>query len=236
MNRRDLLATVGIAAASAGCLSPSDSGPQSDTGTPTDTRPRTDTPATPGVPQAGDEFAGAACPSFPAPDRTVCHHTAGADAEVVLAAEPELFDPERGDDTVESLSFTLYNYSEWTVSCNPDDWAIHEHAGGTWSFVAPQGPIREPLHVLAPGDSLRWELPEMTHPSPGGDDTYRVDTALEAGVYAFSVTGTYGERGLTETPSGEPPAETAFVALFRLGSAIGGAGASATARTDAPGE
>lgn len=232
MHRRDLLATVGVAAAAAGCLSPMDNGSPADSGTPTDSRHRTDTPNTSGVPTASDEFAGTTCPSFPEPDRTVCYHTAGEDADVVLAAEPELFDPERGDDTVESLSFTLYNHSEWSVSCNPYDWAIHEHSGGTWSFVAPQGPVREPLHILAPGDSLRLELPEMTHPSPGGDDSYRVDAALEPGVYAFSVTGTYGGTDLPETPAGEPPDRTAFVALFRLGSAIGGAGETTTAGTD----
>jgi hypothetical protein len=34
------------------------------------------------------------------------------------------------------------------------------------------------------------------------------------------VTGTYGGTNLTETPTGDPPAETAFLALFELESAI----------------
>lgn len=234
MHRRALLSGLATAAA-AGCLG--QGGGTDGDGTPTGTPPSRGTWDDVGTeegkrPPASDEFEGVACPELRDADRTVCYHTNARESAVVLSVYPELFDPDRGDDTVEDLQFTLGNASEWAVQVNPYDWAIHRRDGSSWTQVAPSGPIKEPLHVLEPGRTLEWELPEMTHPSPGGDDTYRVDTPLEPGVYAFSVTGRYGGTGLTETPTGEPPSgRTAFVALFRLESPVGGAGETATEST-----
>ena len=227
MHRRRLLAGL-AAAASAGCLGRSGGEQSSPTGARTATATARTETDTPGVPTASDTFAGTSCPEYTDADRTVCYHTAPEGADVVLSAEPEVFDPESGDNIVQTLRFTLYNQGEWTVLVNPYDWTIHRRDGSSWSRVAPEGPRSEPLYILEPGATLEWELPEMTHPSPGGDDTYRVDASLEPGTYAFSVTGSYDGTNLTETPSGEPPAETAFVALFRLDSPVGGAGATVT--------
>ena len=229
MERRELLTAFGTAVATAGCVAPTD-GPDDATpgpGTRTGTGSRTETPA-PEIPAPSDEFAGTACPAFTDADRTVCYHTA-AGSDVLLAADPERFAPDPDDNTVEAIRFTLYNRSEWTVRVNPYDWAIHRADGSSWSRVAPEGPTNDPLSVIEPGGSLRWELPEMTHPSPGGSDTYRVDTPLSAGTYAFSVTGSYDGTARRETPSGAPPARTAFVALFRLDSPVGGGGRTRTA-------
>lgn len=226
MHRRTLLASLATAA-TAGCLG------QASDSDPTETPPSRGTWDDVGteegnLPPASDEFEGVACPDLRNADRTVCYHTDSRDEDVVLAPESEVFDPDRDDDIIEDLRFTLGNTGKWAVQVNPYDWAIHQRDGESWSQVAPEGPVREPLATVEPGSTLQWELPEATHPSTSGGP-YRVDTALSPGVYAFSVTGSYGAAGLTATPTGEPPeGTTAFVALFRLDSPIGGAGTTAT--------
>jgi len=234
MHRRTLL--VGLATtATAGCLGQGEgsSGDPTATSSPPSRGTWDDVGTEPGNrPPASDEFDGVACPDSRAADRTVCYHTNGRDSDVVLSTYPEVFDPDRGDDTVEALTFTLGNAGEWAVHVNPYDWAIHHRDGDSWTQVAPNAPIKEPLYVVEPGQTLEWELPEMTRPPPGGDDSFRVDTPLEPGVHAFSVTGQYGRAGPTDTSSGEPPAgTTAFVALFRLASPVGDAGKTATEST-----
>lgn len=226
MHRRRLLASLAVAAG-AGCLGRSGGDQLSPAGARTDTTPQ--------VPTASDTFAGISCPEYPDADRTVCYHTSTGDTDAVLTADPEVFDPDDGDNTVETLRFTLRNRGEWTVLVNPHDWAIHRRDGSSWSRVAPAEPASEPLYSLEPGETLEWGLPERTHPSPGGDETYRVDTSLDPGTYAFSVTGRYDGTDLTETPSGEPPDRTAFVALFRLDTAVGRTGETRTVRTNTPG-
>jgi len=253
MKRRGLLTGLGMAVTAAGCVgpggfpesgtptestAPGDTGTPTDSGTPGDTGTSTDsgtpgdtgtsTDTAPEIPDASNAFAGDVCPSYTATERTVCYHTATESDDVVLAADPEVFDPEGGDSAVEALRFTLYNRSEWTVHLNPYGWGIHRRDGSSWSRVAPDGLIADPMYLLEPGRSLHWELPEMTHPSPGGSDTYRVDTALKTGTYAFSVTGRYELPSDTGSPTAEPPAETTFLALFRLVSPVGTATETAT--------
>ncbi|MBX0323841.1 hypothetical protein EGH21_12450 [Halomicroarcula sp. F13] len=222
MQRRALLATVGAALGSAGCLSTGD--PPADASTGDDAVTSTDDPATTDertpsadVPDATDVFDGFDCPSFDdGADRTVCYHTATDDA-VVLTAEPEVFDPYGGDDDVETLSFVLYNRSEWTVGFNPYDWSLHRFEGeGEWTKVGPDGPVPEPLSLVESGETYRWAVPSASGPSPS-DDARRLDRSLSPGVYAFGVTGGYQ---VVDDSTDAPAERTEFVALARVETAI----------------
>lgn len=223
MQRRSLLATVGAVLGSAGCLSTDD--PPADTPSGDDAVTSTDEPTattderTPSddVPDATDVFDGFDCPSFDdGADRTVCYHTA-TDEDVVLTAEPEVFDPYGGDDDVETLSFVLYNRSEWTVGFNPYDWSLHRFEGdGEWTRVGPDGPIPEPLYLCEPSETYRWEIPSASGPTPN-DDARRLNLSLSPGVYAFSVTGGYQ---IVDDSTDAPEGRTEFVALARVETAI----------------
>lgn len=238
MHRRTLLAGLATAA-TAGCLGRG--GRTAGDETATGTGDATGTPPSRGTwddvgteagkrPPASDAFEGFDCPSVRDTDRTVCYHTNGRDSAVVLSAYPEVFNPDRDDDTVEDIRFTLGNAGERTVQINPYDWVIHRRDGASWTQVAPEGPVIDPLTTVDPGETLRWALPESSHPSPS-DGPYRADTALSPGLYAFSVVGRFSETPLTGTPAGTPTDRTAFVALFRLESPIGGAGETTTEST-----
>lgn len=224
MQRRTLLATVGTVLGSTGCLSTDD--PPANTPSGDDTVTSTDEPTvttderTPGVdvPDATDVFDGFECPSFDdAADQSVCYHTA-TDEAVVLTAEPEVFDPYGGDDNVETLSFGLYNRSAWTFGVNPYDWSLHRFEGdGEWTKVAPDGPIREPLYLLDPGETYRWKIPSHSGPTPNDDNVRYLDVSLSPGVYAFSVTGSYQ---IVDDSTAAPEGRTELVALTRVETAI----------------
>ena len=239
MDRRALLASLtATLAGTAGCVSgetpggrpaftstePEPADPtQSDGPTTTDgTDAGTATGESPEPAPASDAFADVECPSFDdRADRTVCYHAAypagstGTDADLLLTAEPEVFDPDLDDATVETLEFTLYNRSDWSISFNPYDWGIERRADGGWTHVAPDA-VPEPLVAVGPGGTMRWELPSEPHPSPS-DGTYRLRVALDPGVYAFDITVSYGGFAVeTATETSPPDERVELVALFRV--------------------
>lgn len=223
MRRRTMLASIAALAGTAGCVSTGESPgeqPTSDSVTPsptddhTDTRTMTETPTSP--PDATDVFADFDCPSFDDnADETVCYHAAeAAESDLLLTAEPQVFDPALRDGDVETLEFVLYNRSEWSVSFNPYAWGIERHDdGGGWTHVAPEM-HPEPMTEVAPGLTMRWELPSAPHPSPS-DDVQSLSVALDSGVYAFHLTVGYGGIS-TETDASPPEKRVELVALFRV--------------------
>lgn len=238
MRRRTFLASsvpalAGIASL-AGCLGEAGSpgtSPAPGTGAgpattePTEPGPssRTSPPTEPGVapapPPATDVFADIGCPSFvESADRTVCYHAVDpSSADVVLGVDPEVFDPDLGDSTIETLTFTLYNRSEWHFHFNPYGWGIERLEDGTWDHVEPEA-VNPLLTVMPPGETHAWELPSQVHPTPRDDDRMVLDVALPAGVYAFHIHGSFGTDLVgTSTPTDEPPEERVeCVGLFRL--------------------
>ena len=233
MQRRTFIAaSLPIVAAAAGCVGGAGR-PGASPGTGSDdadatpgTSTTTDPPgsARPPAPAlASDVFAGFDCPSFDdAADRTVCYHEVDPTrADVVLGVDPEVFDPHLDDDTVETLTFTLYNRSDWHFRFNHYAWGIERLEDGEWVHVAPEA-YPEPLMELPPGRTYTWELPSEPHSSPNRDRSMRLDVALSAGVYAFHVAGSFGpEFGTRETsadtPTADPPdGRVECVGLFRL--------------------
>lgn len=218
MNRRTLLAALGTAVAGAGCLTPAGGPDDTVTPLPTETANETATPTSPPTPS--DTFEGLPCPSVEDADRTVCHHTAGESADVVMVADPEVFDPATATES-DTVGFTLYNRGEWTVLTNPYDWSIYRFDDDAWVDATPERAVAEPLYILEPGQSMDWQL--ITGPEQASMPGYAaLDLSLDPGTYAFGVTGHYSGTNLTETPTGDPPDErTAFLALFELESAVG---------------
>lgn len=221
MRRRTLLTSFATLAATAGCVSggeapaeqPTDDATPSPTDVHTDTRTMTDTPASP--PDATDVFADFDCPSFDDnADETVCYHAADG-SDLVLTAEPEVFDPSLGDDDVETLEFVLYNRSEWPVSFNPYAWGIERYDDGEWSHVAPEM-HPEPMTEVASGSTMRWVLPAESGHEPADDD-HPLSVALDAGVYAFHISLSYGAVSMdTPTDAPKPDERVELVALFRV--------------------
>lgn len=228
MRRRTLLASLATLAGTAGCVSggegaapqATESPTSSPTDVHTDTRTTTETPPQPDA--ATDVFADVGCPSFDDhADETVCYHDADVEtADLLLTAEPEVFDPYLGDDDVEALQFVLYNQSDWPIGFNPYAWGIERHDDGEWSHVAPET-YPEPFVEQRPGTAMRWILPAESGSPPAGDDVHPLSVALDPGVYAFHLTVSYGGIS-TETPTDQPkPADRVeLVALFRLEQAI----------------
>lgn len=194
-------------------------------GTPEDTEtPDDPVTETPTPPPASDAFADFDCPSFDETARTVCYHDAALDdAPLVLTAEPEVFDPETGDDTGETLEFVLYNRSEWSVGFNPYDWGIERYDDGEWVHIAPEmTPL--PWMILDSGATFTWSLSTGAHPSPDDERTQPVDVALEPGIYAFHVSVSYGgvdgTETATETEERPPEGRTELIALFEVETAM----------------
>jgi hypothetical protein len=199
MKRRTILTALGTATvATAGCLDRSGDG-----STPTDTdgpgTDRTETPTgtatderrTPTAPSG--RFDGTDCPGFSdSVDRTVCFHTlGGGSAEVWVEPDQELFEPTTGDDTVETITFTLHNESGESFGLNPYAWGMKRRTDGGWEHVAPEEWI-DPWTTVADGGTYTWRLSVETHPSPDRDDHQTLVEDLESGVYAFAITGSLG--------------------------------------------
>jgi len=200
MKRRTVLAALGATtAATAGCLDRSETG-----STPTDT----DGPGTGGGTEtppgtANDEirtpttpsgrFDGADCPAFSdSVDRTVCYHTLETgSAEVWIEPDREVFEPTTGDDTVETITFTLCNESGEPFGLNPYAWAIKRRTAEGWEHVAPEEWV-EPWTAVEDGGTYTWRLSVETHPSPDRDDHQTLVEDLGSGVYAFAITGSLG--------------------------------------------
>ena len=222
MRRRTLLASLATLVGTAGCVSggeapagePTDDATPSPTDSHTDTQTMTEPPAEP--PTASDAFADYDCPSFTDnADETVCFHTAGAESDLLLTAQPEVFDPDLGDDDVETPEFVLYNRSEWPVSFNPYAWGIERYDDGEWTHVAPDM-HPEPMTETRPGETMRWVLPAEGGSSPD-DDVHPLSVALDPGVYAFHVTVSYGAiAGDTPTDGSKPEGRTELITLFEV--------------------
>ncbi|SDF06977.1 hypothetical protein [Halorientalis regularis] len=206
MKRRTVLTALGTATvATAGCLDRSGDG---STPTDTDGPGRTDRTGTPPG-TATDErrtptvlsgrFDGTDCPGFSdSVDRTVCYHAIQDDAaEVWVEPDSEVFAPTTGDNTVETITFTLCNESDEPFGLNPYAWAIKRRTGDGWEHVAPEEYV-EPWRTVEDGGTYTWRLSVETHPSPARDDHLTLVEDLESGVYAFAITGSLGGSGKTD--------------------------------------
>lgn len=182
MRRRRFIGGAGSAmlAAVAGCISGNDDEPSTgseDDGTPTDETPDGD-----------DPFVDASCPSFSdSADRTVCAHK-DHDADVYPTLSEQVFAPTTGDDSVETLQIQLHNESDSNLGLNPHEWALKRQTDDGWEHVAPEEYI-EPWYTVKSGEVYTWLVSVETHPSPSDDRTLSVVEDLDAGTYAFQVTG-----------------------------------------------
>lgn len=201
MRRRSFLGATGTAVAlTAGCLSttggtpeepddPQTTRPAGGDGTTTEPDGTTDETTTAG---GDDPFVDEPCPSFAEDvDRTVCAHAAD-DADLYLGVSEPVFAPTTGDDTVETTTFTLHNESGEPFGLNPYAWAIKRRRDGEWTHVAPEEHV-EPWHTVADGETYGWVLSVETHPSPSAENRQSVVEDLDAGTYAFQITGMLGE-------------------------------------------
>jgi hypothetical protein len=216
MKRRALLATLGTATAlTAGCLN------RQSGGTPTEEPPRdgsltdspttddgTETPDDPATPEA--PLADVECPSFAdGVDRTVCWPNGDTDGETLYVdASSVVFEPDTGDDEVETIEFVLHNASEESFGLNPYAWSLRRKTADGWSFVAPGAHV-EPWHTVESGGTYAWQLSVEKHPSPSDENAMVLVQDLADGVYAFQVTGAFGDG-----PSGGTQVEC--VALFEV--------------------
>ncbi|WP_246984321.1 hypothetical protein [Halorientalis marina] len=202
MRRRALLAAFGSTTAlTAGCLNRGGGEPTADTtatddptATPTDTTEPTDEPTDGPGGTPRDPLSGVPCPSFAeGVDRTVCWpHGDLSDEPLYLDASSVVFEPTADDGEVASLEFVLHNGSEQSFGLNPHDWAIWRRTEDDWSFVAPEEHV-EPWYTVESGETYTWRLTVQQHPAPMSGDTLAVVQDLADGVYAFQVTGAYGD-------------------------------------------
>ncbi|MFB6194691.1 MAG: hypothetical protein ABEI80_00840 [Haloplanus sp.] len=210
-HRRRVLAMVGTTLVSAGCAAPTSDEPGGDepaTDTPTGT-PADGTPAPP-----RNRFRDAPCPTFDDADRTVCWHT-HPDAAVSLAPSAPVFRPVGGNDTVETITFTLHNGSDGIVSFDPAAWAIKREEADGWTHVAPASVDTESLYELEAGQSYRWVVSRTTHPTPNAKRTTYPTVELENGRHAFVLTGTLsGDATGSGTADGNGARTVEWVALF----------------------
>ncbi|WP_136716398.1 hypothetical protein [Halorientalis salina] len=221
MKRRTVLATIGATTvATAGCLSDAGDRPNDDNGTSTDGT-ETDDPGTAdpkGTTTAGDEtrptpddtFADVACPSFSeSADRTVCWHTADLDAEpIYLDANPDVFEPTPGDDSVESVEFVLYNDSAAGFGLNPYAWAIKRRTEDGWAHVAPEEWV-EPWYTVDSGETYTWRLSMTERTQAMAERTMAITEDLDDGIYAFQITGIADEQS-------DDPTHVECLALFEV--------------------
>jgi hypothetical protein len=200
LRRRALLASLGSAVVSAGCLGAPGAPQNGDGG---GTGP-SDTPtATPGGPtgtatqtRPPGRFADEPCPSFTETDRTVCWHTR-ADSDVFLEPSAAVFRPVANDGTVETITFTLHNDSDGTFELNPYAWAVKRKDDGEWRHVAPDAYV-EPLIPVLPGETFEWVLSRQPHPTPETDRRLYPTAEVGAGRHAFAVDGLLGEESAAD--------------------------------------
>jgi len=215
MRRRTVLAAIGTTLATTGCLgatSPGTGDGDGATDSPTDSP--TETPGTPDgpYPEYPDSIRNAECPSFADADRTVCNHTRSADAEVFFSVSSPVYEYTRGDDAVETVTFTLHNESDREFGFNPYGWAVKQKTSSGWKHVAPEV-HPEPWTTVQPGGTYRWELATETHPTPKAEDQqYPVVEDLSSGLHAFTIAGLLGD--------GDDPVEIECIALFDVAVAV----------------
>ncbi len=110
---------------------------------------------------------------------------AGTD-DLSLEAETDEFVVDTGDDTVETLTFTLRNRASCSVTVAPSGWRI-EGEGANGETVA-RGDGSSSERTLDTGETHRWSLSLTPHPTPYTEETTYVVADLEEGTYEFVVT------------------------------------------------
>ena len=205
MKRRTVLAGLGTAFLTGGCLatdragSPTEAGgrdTQGD-GSPADDAAPSTTPGTKsGTPDdpstdSTDPFADLGCPSMREADVTVCAHADDHPIPITLRPEATTFRVVQGDDGVETLRLTLSNASGRPFGFNPHDWRVDRHTAEGWTKVAPQEAV-EPWTEVPPDGYYEYELASSHHPSPS-DSPHQIVPDLTSGVHAVSVVGNWGE-------------------------------------------
>lgn len=141
--------------------------------------------------QIGVPTATSDCP--PVGDRIVC--VPETDPESVAVA---LTGDSRSISPPETVTFTLENGSDRTLSTNFYAWTLWKRVDGDWHRVVPDI-WREPLMTLDPGERHEWEL-TAEHDLPPDPGRY-YDAWLDAGTvgglgggeYAFTADGVLGD-------------------------------------------
>lgn len=203
-SRRTLLATVGSALALGGCQRLGSGSPDGTTPPPSDTETppdRTDTPAEPtdtppATPQP--DVLDLACPSFAATDKTYCAYAIPPEIGVRFEVSTHRFEPVAGNDTVETITFTLRNETKQAFSLNPHAWSLHRFDDDAWTRVAPEEHV-DPLYELPRRETYEWVLSREPHPTETGDRRLYPTVDVEAGSYAFAVDGWLGDASTPES-------------------------------------
>ena len=103
----------------------------------------------------------------------------------------EVFEPTTGDDTLETITFTLHNRSGGPFGLNPYAWAIERRTTSGWEHVAPDEHV-EPWTTVEDDGTYIWRLSVETHPSGDWENHRTLVEDLESGVYAFTIAGSLG--------------------------------------------
>ncbi|WP_340098091.1 hypothetical protein [Salinibaculum salinum] len=213
--RRTVLASLGTAFVSAGCLASADD----QNGSPGET-PETESPASmtedpyADTPETRGRFADNPCPSFAETDRTICTHSR-EDNDIYLVSSSQLLRPDPSTDIIETITFTLYNERDQPFSLNPHAWQIQAKQNGQWSPVAPDVHV-EPMAEVPAGGSYEWVLSQRPYPTANGDRQVHATVDLEPGRHAFAIDGWFDSMGEeTESESVE------CLALFDVADIVG---------------
>ena len=217
-SRRTVLATLGGALATGGCLDVLGGGPGAESSPPAGTPSATGTDETPatvtdtpppgtGTPDGLDVD----CPSFAATDKTYCAGAIPPEFGVRLEASSRRFEPVSGNDAVETITFTLQNETGNPFTLNPHAWRLFRLERGEWRHVAPEEHL-DPLVELPERAAFEWVLSRESHPTPTAERTLYPTVAVRNGVHAFAVDGWVGDA---DTPGAERVTVEA-VALFEV--------------------
>ena len=126
----------------------------------------------------------AGCLDAPARDG-VSSTCAGTDG-LSIDAEADEFVVDPGDNTVETLLFTLRNRTSCSVTVIPSDWRI-KRDGANGETVA-RGDGRSSERTLHTGETHQWSLSLTPHPTPYTEETTYVVADLDERQYEFVVT------------------------------------------------
>jgi hypothetical protein len=109
-----------------------------------------------------------------------------------FTAETDEFVIVTGDNSVETLRFTLTNRTTCSVSIAPATWRIERNTSDGWRPVV-SGDKNKEQRTLSRGESHNWSLSRSPHPTPRTDTTTFVVADLSEGTYAFIVTAAVGQ-------------------------------------------
>lgn len=194
MQRRALLASVGVGAITSvsGCLVESGSSDDPDDGTST---PDTDPTST--------DIADQPCPPYEVDHGSaVCSHTVDTDsATVYLETDRERTSVANGL-PVERITLTLHNESAGELTVDPHGWRIRHDDGSGWEEV-PQEVRRDGDRTVEAGGEASWTFLLAV-------ESVQEDPELEPGLYA---------AGLDVPDPEDPDGRIACIALVRLDAA-----------------